>query len=150
MHRSGPQRTPGNGYENPHLLALRQYPKTILPQDLVGSVTAAHLCKPENLPLLVFCQLSTRALNPEEFDLALVDTKFGKGLETTKSYKDGTVVCYVSSLWFEELSLLRSFLSRPGHGMLLDRYSAAKQQSTRKWYLAAIKHGLGVLVVSGL
>ncbi|CAE7241869.1 unnamed protein product, partial [Symbiodinium sp. CCMP2592] len=54
-------------------------------------------------------------------DLALVDTKFGKGLETTRSYRDGDIICHASALWFDDLNLLKKFLAQPGHSVLLDR-----------------------------
>ena len=57
----------------------------------------------------------------EAFKLAFMDTQYGKGLQTTKAYRDGDIVMYASALWFEETSLLKHFLARPGNSAFLDR-----------------------------
>ncbi|CAE7296979.1 unnamed protein product [Symbiodinium natans] len=63
-----------------------------------------------------------------EHDLALAETKFGKGLETTKGYRDGDIILYATALWFDDLSLLKKFLARPGYSALLDRFLASIKQ----------------------
>ena len=46
---------------------------------------------------------------------------FGRGLATTAHTKDGQTICPATALYFDDPSILESFLSKPNHGVFRDR-----------------------------
>ena len=57
----------------------------------------------------------------DRFPVQIVSQEFGLGLISTKSLKEGEIVCNVSALWYDTKAKVEAFLSSEGNRALADR-----------------------------